>query len=155
MDERMVKAVRLTVPVDDRGELFEILRRDEEGFRSYGQTYFVRSRQAGTVRGWHRHAVLWDHFCIVNGAAKFGFVDADPHGQPKGEPYWITLSDRQPTRLDVPAGVWHGWLSLEPNTLLVSIGSEPYMGDNHCLEQPDEERLPANSFGAVWEVEAK
>jgi dTDP-4-dehydrorhamnose 3,5-epimerase len=156
----LVKTVRLAVPVDDRGELFEILRNDEEGFRQFGQVYFVRSRQPGTVRGFHRHARMWDHFCIVRGSAKFGFMDAVP-GDYTGTicpahpaVYWVTLSDRQPMRLDVPAGTWHAWMALEPDTLLVSVASEPYCGVDRS-EAPDEERVPATSFGAVWEVEAK
>ena len=153
-EAKRVTQVRLAVPVDDRGELFEVLRRDSAMFEKFGQVYIVRSRWPGTVRGWHRHAKLWDHFCIVNGAAKFGFVDAKPGGGPQGDPYYITLTDHQPTRLDVPPGVWHGWSSLEPNTLLLSIASEPYCGDNRA-EDPDEERLPADSFGAAWEVQAK
>jgi dTDP-4-dehydrorhamnose 3,5-epimerase-like enzyme len=154
----MVKAVRLEVPVDDRGELFEILRRDDAGFQGFGQVYFVRSRTPGIVRGFHRHDSMWDHFCIVNGAAKFGFVDPQHtpcvNGCADGPIYWITLSDRCPARLDVPPGVWHGWMALEPNTLLVSVASEPYKGDNR-EGVLDEERVPATTFGADWRVEAK
>lgn len=164
--ERRVVIVDLAVNVDDRGELFEILRRDEPGFVEFGQLYFVRSREPKTIRAWHRHRVMWDHFCIVHGAAKFGFVDAEP-GSPHGHseaiaqqdagPYFISASDRKPVRLDVPPGVWHGWVSLEPDTLLASIASEPYCGEGRRDPEPDEERLPAGSFGFidVWEVEAK
>lgn len=154
--ERLVRVTELAVNVDDRGELFEVLRRDDPEFVGFGQVYMVRSRQPGTVRAWHRHYQMWDCFCIVRGAALFQFVDALPGTEPFcPEPYRITLSDRKPAVLHVPPGVWHGWMALEPDTLLLSIASEPYMGHGRTLEAPDEERKPAGSFDAVWRVTAR
>jgi len=153
------RRVTMTVPtthVDDRGELFEMLRRDDQEFVRFGQVYVVRTRWPGVVRAWHRHAEMWDHFCIVHGAALFQFVDADP-GEPaqNARPYRMTLSDRKAAVLHVPPGVWHGWMALEPNTLLLSVASEPYCGDGRIYERPDEERLPASAFDACWKVEAR
>ena len=102
-EERRVIVVPLDIHVDDRGELFEILRNDEAAFMGFGQVYLVRSRQPGTVRAWHYHENMWDHFCVVNGAAKFGFED----NEPTWAPYYISASDRKPVRIDVPPGVWH------------------------------------------------
>ncbi len=154
-ETRRVTVIDLDVHVDDRGELFEVLRCDDREFVAFGQVYFIRSRAAGTVRAFHRHERLVDHFVIVNGAAKFGFVDAEPGTAPRtGNAYYITASERKAVRIDVPAGCWHGWVSLEPNTLLVSVASELYMGENREGEL-DEERLPPDSFDARWEVEAK
>lgn len=153
--ERLVRVTELAVNVDDRGELFEVLRRDALEFVDFGQVYVVRSRQPGTVRAWHRHAVMWDHFCIVAGSALFQFVDDEPGGTEVCAPYKIVATDRKPVVLHVPPGVWHGWMALEPNTLLLSIASQPYMGHGRTLEKPDEERLPADSFGACWQVIAR
>jgi dTDP-4-dehydrorhamnose 3,5-epimerase len=148
LSERRVTVTELAIHVDDRGDLFEVLRRDDPEFVEFGQVYMVHSRQPGTVRAWHRHERMWDHFCIVKGAAKFGFVDEET-------PYYITASDRKPVVLHVPPGVWHGWMALEPSTLLLSIASAPYCGDDHAWEKPDEERVAADAFGACWVVEAK
>ena len=152
MSEQRVAVTELKRHVDDRGTLEEILRCDDPEFVKFGQVYLVRSRQPGTVRAFHRHEKLWDHFCIVSGSALFQFVDAEP-GKPAAagaKPYRIAADAAKPVVLHVPPGVWHGWESLEPNTLLVSIGSEVYDASN-----PDEERVPADSFCAHWGVEAK
>ena len=156
-ETRLVTVTELTVNVDDRGELYEVLRRDAPEFVEFGQAYIVRSRQPGTVRAWHRHAVMWDAFCIVAGSALFQFVDdvpggpsADGYPAERGRPYRITASDRKPVVLHVPPGVWHGWASLEPNTLLLSIATQPYNA-----EEPDEERRAADWFGADWQVQAR
>ena len=151
MSERKVTVTELTTHIDDRGALYEVLRRDDPEFVDFGQVYMVRSRGVGVVRAFHRHERLWDHFCIVSGAALFQFaedVPSDLSGVP--EAYRITADAQKPVVLHVPPGVWHGWMALEPNTLLLSIGSEVY-----SAAKPDEERLPPDSFGAVWEVEAK
>jgi dTDP-4-dehydrorhamnose 3,5-epimerase len=178
--ERLVRVTELAVNVDDRGELFEVLRRDALEFVDFGQVYVVRSRQPGTVRAWHRHAVMWDHFCIVAGSAKFGFIDAEPQGDPLppndtdyywyadmpngvvAPAYFIAATDRKPVVLHVPPGVWHGWMALEPNTLLLSVASEPYMGHGRTLHKPDEERLVEGALNGlcfradnVWAVQAR
>ena len=151
MSEQRVQVTELTRHVDDRGTLEEVLRCDDLEFRDFGQVYVVRSRAVGTVRAFHRHEVMWDHFCIVAGAALFQFVDAEPGEEATmGTPYRIAADAAKPVVLHVPPGVWHGWMALEANTILLSVGSEPYNAD-----EPDEERVPPVSFGARWEVAMK
>ena len=151
MSEQRVEVTELKRHVDDRGTLEEVLRCDDREFVKFGQVYVVQSRAAGTVRAFHRHERLVDHFCIVAGAALFQFVDGVPTTHlPQTLPYRITADAAKPVVLHVPPGVWHGWMSLEPNTILLSIASEPY-----DPERPDEERVSPEKFGARWEVEAK
>lgn len=72
---------------------------------------------------------------------------------PYMDPWFKTViaTAEQPKRIDVPAGVAHGWCALEDNTILLSTGSETY-----CAEDPDEYRLPWNLFGAdIWGIENK
>jgi dTDP-4-dehydrorhamnose 3,5-epimerase-like enzyme len=59
----------------------------------------------------------------------------------------FVLSGMKPGLLVVPPGVYHGWMSLEDDTQMVSIASEPYDAEN-----PDETRIPTDSFGDVWAV---
>ena len=49
----------------------------------------------------------------------------------------------------VPPGVYHGWMSLEDDTQLVSTASEVYN-----REKPDEVRIPPNSFGTFGKSRA-
>jgi len=123
----------------------------------FGQAYVVHSLVRGTVRAFHKHHKLWDYFCIVSGAAKFAFVD-DRGGavdSPQGHDYLLTpspgdtkivvASARQPKLIVVPPGIFHGWVSLENNTTLLSIASELY-----SREHPDEVRVPPNYFDAEF-----
>ena len=50
----------------------------------------------------------------------------------------VLLSGFMFPRSEMPPGIYHGWMSLEPDTLLLSTASHVYNRD-----KPDEERIPA------------
>ena len=140
----------------------------------FGQIYVVHNPVRGTIRAFHKHARLWDYFCVVSGRAKFALVDdrdsriretltqKDILGcdvllnEPSpGDTQIVVVSARQPKLLVVPPGIFHGWASLEPATTLVSVASELYDRTN-----PDEIRVPPMYFdllfgGDPWEVRGR
>lgn len=135
--------------VDDRGYLTVILRADHPDFTRFGQVYLVGNHDVGTIRAWHKHSVMWDWFFISHGAAKFGLVDDRPDSPTRGVRWSVTISARAPAVLSVPPGVFHGWMSLEADTQLVSIADQKY-GDPGW----DETRVPWDHFPDFpWRVE--
>ena len=149
-----VRIVELIVHVDDRGYLIEIARREGDESHAvihrFGQVYLVGSIARGTIRAFHKHRELWDWFFVSHGSAKFVLVD-DREGSPtQGEKNSIIAGDRWPRLIIAPPGVFHGWISLEDDTQLVSVASETYN-----REEPDEERVPPNHFGDVWTVRGR
>lgn len=124
--------------VDDRGILAELLRADDPDVK-FGQVYAVESFSKGTIRGLHRHRKMWDWFILIAGSARFRFFDEDGNSQE------VVTTSKQLQRVAVPPGVYHGWQSLEDNTVLISIASEPYMGYGRNGEK-DEERVPHDRF---------
>ena len=155
-----VQVVELVRHEDDRGFLYEVIHATDNFVHKFGQVYVVCSPVRGSIRAFHRHSVLWDYFCIVQGAAKFVLALADDEeirrprnaGEecvPRALETYV-LTDRKPALLVVPPGTWHGWMALEDNTLLVSIGSEVYK-----REDPDEVRASPDIFGDVWSVKGR
>lgn len=144
---RDVRLIELKPRVDDRGYLIKVLRADDPHFTKFGEVYVVGDFARGTVRAWHKHRVLWDYFHISHGAAKFALCDDRPDSPTYRKIEEYVLSARNPSTLVVPPGVYHGWVALEDDTQLVSIASELYDPDN-----PDEERIPWNSFDYDWSV---
>ena len=162
------RVIDLTRHVDDRGDLAEVWRRswdlipedDNIGLGEIAQVYTVFDPAAFTVRAYHRHERLWDLFHIASGSAKFHLVKGPEkfptpqRGAVKEagtEEMIVTLSSRKPQLLVVPPLYWHGWMSLEPGTLLVSLANYEYN-----RTRPDEERIPPDVFGnGIWKVEAK
>jgi dTDP-4-dehydrorhamnose 3,5-epimerase len=149
-----VKLVPLVTHSDDRGHLLEIYRTDTAYHREFGgqinQVYLVEDPVRGTIRAFHRHQKLWDFFFISHGSAKFALHDGREKSPTFQETNTFVLGDKQRKLLVVPPGVYHGWMSLEDDTQLVSIASHTYN-----QEQPDEERVPFDSFGYDWTVKFK
>lgn len=131
--------IDLEINQDSRGALYEVLHKsDIPTDIDLQQVYIVSDPIRGTIRAFHRHEKLWDFFHIVRGSAIFCLEQV-------GVVRKIILSERKPQLLVVPPSVYHGWMSLEDNTILVSIGSEEYDQDN-----PDEERVKWDSFDDLF-----
>lgn len=145
-----LQVVSLVAHMDDRGYLIEILRAIDPHFAKFGQVYFVGDMVRGTIRAFHKHEIMWDWFFISHGSAKFAFMDDRPDSPTYKEVQTVVIGQQKPVVIAVPPGVFHGWMSLEDDTQMVSIASEVYNREN-----PDEVRVPPDSFGYVWEVKGK
>ena len=150
-----VKVVDLTIHEDDRGYLLEIARHADDPephgiVHQFGQVYLVGDPARGAIRAFHKHNELWDWFCISHGSAKFVLKDDRPDSPTYEEMMTIIASERKPRLIVVPPGVYHGWMSLEDDTQMVSTASHTYNREN-----PDEVRIPPDSFGEVWEVKGR
>lgn len=145
-----VKLVNLVAHVDDRGYLIEIIRATDDHFTKFGQIYLVGDFIRGVIRAFHKHSVLWDWFFISHGAAKFILKDDRSDSPTYKEMNTFVIGSRNPGLLVVPPGVYHGWMSLEDDTQMVSTASEVYNREN-----PDEVRIPPDSFGVEWEVKGR
>ena len=145
-----VKLIKLETYVDDRGYLTEVIRLSDEHFTKFGQVYVVGNFAKGTIRAFHKHKELWDWFFISQGAAKFVLVDDRKTSNTFKNIDTHVVSARNPSLLVVPAGVYHGWMSLQDDTQMVSIASELYN-----RQKPDEVRIPPDSFGDLWKVKGR
>ena len=150
-----VEVVDLARHEDDRGYLIEIARCADDPsphgvVHRFGQVYLVGDPVRGTVRAFHKHAELWDWFFISHGSAKFVLKDDRNDSPTHGELMTLVASARKPRLIVVPPGVYHGWMSLEDDTQLVSTASHTYNS-----EKPDEVRIPPDSFGDVWTVKGR
>jgi dTDP-4-dehydrorhamnose 3,5-epimerase len=150
-----VQVIDLVAHFDDRGYLIEIVRRADDPephgvVHQFGQVYLVGNMSKGTVRAFHKHAELWDWFFISHGSAKFVLKDDRADSPTFGEMMTVIVGERRPRLVVVPPGVFHGWMSLEDDTQMVSTASHTY---NHA--QPDEVRIAPDSFGDVWTVKGR
>ena len=131
--------INLDVNQDPRGSLYEVLHdSDIIPMARMEQVYIVSNPVRNTIRAFHKHERLWDFFHIIRGSAIFCLVK-------DRNVVRLVLSERKPQLLVVPPHVYHGWMSLEDNTTLVSIGSEEYDKEN-----PDEDRVKWDSFDGLF-----
>jgi dTDP-4-dehydrorhamnose 3,5-epimerase len=142
-----VRTKTLRVVPDERGWLMEILRADEpELFSKFGQVY-VSATYPGVIKAWHYHKQQVDHFACVAGMVKLVLVDTREDSPTNGAVNEFFLGTHNPTLVQVPNLVYHGWkcIGAEP-ALVINVPTEPYRhGD------PDEYRLdPHGTLPYDW-----
>lgn len=138
IDGVRTKTLRL-IP-DERGWLMEILRSDDpDYFQKFGQVY-VSATYPGVVKAWHYHKHQIDNFACVSGMVKLVLVDTREDSPTKGAINEFFLGTQNPTLVQVPNLVYHGWkcISTEVSTV-VNVPTELYRYDD-----PDEYRLEAH-----------
>ena len=130
----------LRVMSDERGRLFEILRRDDSIFSKFGQVYCTTVGE-GVVKGWHYHKKQVDNFVCVSGMIKLVAYDSRRGSSTKGLINEFFIGTHNPLLVQIPAGVYHGFKGVShPEAIVINVPTEPY---RHV--RPDEYRLAAHS----------
>ena len=131
-----VKTKALRVIPDERGRLFEMLRRDDALFRKFGQIYCTTVNR-GVVKGWHYHKQQYDNFVCVGGMIKLVAYDGRRGSSTRGQVNEFFIGVHNPLLVQIPPGVWHGFKGLtDPEAIVINVSSEPY---HHA--KPDEYRV--------------
>ncbi|MBU0608037.1 MAG: dTDP-4-dehydrorhamnose 3,5-epimerase family protein [Armatimonadetes bacterium] len=126
---------QLTRHVDERGYLMEVLRRDDELFREFGQAY-VSACFPGMIKAWHCHQIQYDHFCCLAGNLKVGLYDDRPDSPTCGEAQTVVIGMLNPALICIPPLVWHGFAAVGNETAVVlNLPTELYN-----YREPDELR---------------
>ena len=144
-----VKNTRVESFIDDRGFLSQILPEGDKSFTTK-RIYSTGNFSKGIIRGFHKHKKEKKAFFVPSGSAKFVVVDDRKDSATYKEINTFILSTLNPSVLIVPVGVYTGWMSLQNDTVVLGISSEPFDKEN-----PDDERLDPFSFGDVWKVKDK
>ena len=136
---RLIRGIRtkvLRVIPDERGRLFEILRRDEPLFRRFGQVYCT-TVYPGIVKGWHYHKRQTDHFVCVSGMIKLVAYDGRKGSPTRGLINEFFIGVHQPMLVAIPPLVLHGFKGISSHeAIVINVPTEPY---HH--RRPDEYRV--------------
>jgi dTDP-4-dehydrorhamnose 3,5-epimerase len=131
-----VKIKQLRVIPDQRGRLMEILRADDDLFVKFGQVYMTTT-YPGVVKAWHLHKKQSDNIVCVQGMIKLAMYDPREDSPTYKEVNEFYLGTHNPLLVQVPAGVYHGWMCVSPEeAIVVNVPTEVY-----DREGPDEFRL--------------
>ena len=90
--------------------------------------------QTGTVNAWHRHKRQTDWFVVIEGRLEAFILTEDK----KLARY--VLDGANPQCLEIQPGLYHGWKSLQDNTILVYCLS-------HKHDEADEELVSYATMG--------
>jgi dTDP-4-dehydrorhamnose 3,5-epimerase len=145
-----VKIKKLKVIPDERGRLMEVLRRDDELFRGFGQVYMTTT-YPGVVKAWHKHEKQTDNIACLSGMIKMALYDGRPGSPTFREVNEFNLGVHNPLLVQVPAGIYHGWMCVSgEEAVIVNIPTETY-----DYRSPDEQRLDPHGSDIPYEWKRK
>ncbi len=135
-----VKTKKLRVIPDERGRLMEILRADDELFIRFGQVYMTTT-YPNVIKAWHKHEKQTDNIACLVGMLKLALYDGRPDSPTYGEINQFYLGVHNPLLVQIPPGVYHGWMCVsQEEAVVINIPTETYN-----YESPDEQRLDPHS----------
>jgi len=140
-----VKIKEIRPVATSNGYLTEVFR-DEWGLDGLpvGQV-FQRTMYPGAVTGWHAHTRTLDRlFCSV-GSVRISLYDGRKASPTFGALWHKIVGPLRPSLVIIPPGVWHGVVSLGPETaLLLNLVDKAYAYDapDHRRLPPDTEHIP-------------
>jgi dTDP-4-dehydrorhamnose 3,5-epimerase len=127
---------KLRVIPDERGRLMEILRRDDDFFREFGQVYMTTA-YPGVVKGWHYHKRQYDNMAVVKGMMKIVLYDGRKESPTFGQINEIFAGEHNPVLVHIPPFVYHGFKCIsDEEAVVVNTPTEVYK-----YAEPDEFRV--------------
>lgn len=145
-----VKIKELKVIPDERGRLFEILRKDDDFFTDFGQVY-VTTAYPGVIKAWHAHEDQEDNIACIEGMIKLVLYDERENSPTKGMINEFFIGNYNLLLVHIPKRVWHGFKNIgEKECIVINIPDKPY---NH--KKPDEKRRPFNTPEIPYNWERK
>ena len=142
-----IKTKQLKVIPDERGRLMEILRQDDSLFLKFGQVY-ITTTYPGVVKAWHLHEKQVDNIVCFQGMIKLVLYDARKKSPTYKEINQFYIGIHNPLIVQVPAGIFHGWMCMSiEEALIINISTEIYN-----YKKPDEKRLDPhqNNISYDW-----
>lgn len=133
-----VKVKKLKIIPDERGRLMEILRRDDDLFKAFGQVYMTTAFP-GVVKAWHYHKKQTDNFTCIRGEMRLGLYDSRKDSPTFGNVEEYTISLEKPLLVQIPPEVYHGFKCVsKEEAVVINTVTEPYN-----YKEPDEYRVDA------------
>lgn len=128
--------------VDERGMITHMLRRDDPEFLGFGEVYFS-TVNPGIVKGWHLHKEMTLNYTCPEGEILLALYD-DREGSPtRGATMEVTLSPEHHRLVQVPPGIWNGFLGVASRPSLVCNCSTVPHDPNEIVRLPfDDPSIP-------------
>lgn len=141
-----VSIKKLKVISDERGNLMEILRADDDQFSKFGQVY-ITTAYPGVVKAWHFHRLQDDNMTVLQGMVKIVLYDERETSPTKGlvNEFFMGINNR--VLIHIPKKVWHGFKCIsDTEAMIVNIVTESYN-----YEKPDEYRKPPHDLAIPYD----
>lgn len=111
-----------------------------------GQINITHVNSTSHIVAWHRHKIQTDYWYCPKGSFKVGLGMPNEDGSVDVE--WKYLSDKDQKILKIEPGIWHGYMALQPESIMLYYLTEKY-------DPQDEWKKPPGSFGEDWRIPNK
>jgi len=111
-----------------------------------GQINITHVNSTSHIVAWHRHKIQTDYWHCPKGSFKVGLGIPKEDGSVDVE--WKYLSDKDQKIIKIEPGIWHGYMALQPESIMLYYLTEKY-------DPQDEWKLPPGSFGESWRIPNK
>ena len=102
-----VQIVPLRRIPDERGTVYQMLKRTDPYFKAFGEIYFS-SVYPGVVKGWHRHREMTLNYACIFGRIKLAIYDERDGSPTRGNLMEVFLGPDNYSLVIIPPGVWNG-----------------------------------------------
>ena len=124
-----VKIIPLKQFPDERGSVKHMLRRDDPWFEKFGEIYFS-TVYPNKSKGYHCHKEMTLNYAVVHGTIKLVLWDSRETSSTKGEYQEIFMGDCNYVLVQVPPGIWNGFIGLGTEEAIVAnCATLPYSED--------------------------
>jgi dTDP-4-dehydrorhamnose 3,5-epimerase len=112
---------------DERGAVLHFLRSDSKYFKNFGEAYFSLINY-GVVKGWKKHKIINQNFCVPHGQIKFVIYDNRHNSSTKGNIQEILLDNNSNYNLlTLPPNLWYSFRGIgQTYSLLANIIDVPH-----------------------------
>jgi len=114
--EKEARLIKGGIAIDDRGSLRFVNDFNFEGVKRF---YQVENHRQGFIRAWHGHEWESKYVWVTSGSALVGIVPLDGKPGDTGAVQKFVLSDKSPSILWIPSGLYNGFMNLEENTRII------------------------------------
>mgnify|MGYP002066962411 CR=1 FL=1 len=104
---------------DERGCIFQMLRRDDPLFEEFGEIYFSMV-YPGVIKGWHLHKKMTLNYAVIRGMVKLVLYDDRSDSSSYGTLMEIFTGDRNYALIKIPPGIWNGFKGIGKEPAIVA-----------------------------------
>jgi dTDP-4-dehydrorhamnose 3,5-epimerase len=128
---------------DERGYLIEGLRVDDKMFDGEFGQCLVSVVYPGVIKGLHLHHQQIDYTCCIKGNLRYVAVKEKEDGEIESRV--LTIGDNNPLLIKVPAGLWHGYMAVDEEAVILHV-----MNKAHDSKNKDTDERDPFYFGNLW-----
>ncbi len=127
---------------DERGKIMHMLRCDAPHFEKFGEIYFS-TVHPGVIKAWHIHSEMVLNYAVVSGSVKLALYDERDDSPTKGEVQEMVVGDGNYVLVQIPPGVWNGFMGVGTQTAIVAnCSTTPHDPQEISRVDPLENHIP-------------